>query len=82
VNTRNLVFLWAIRKRRLQLAMVGDRASELTKRRILRLCCQGLDSRTLRLEVIVALREAINADAWCIATIDPATLMLTSGTSR
>jgi DNA-binding CsgD family transcriptional regulator len=58
--------------------MVGDHASELIKRRILRLCCQGLDSRTLRLEVIVALREAINADAWCIATIDPATLMLTS----
>src|ERR1700716_3734435 len=58
--------------------MVGDKASELTRQRVLRLCHAGLDSRTLRLEVMAALRRAIPSDGWCIATIDPATLMLTS----
>jgi DNA-binding CsgD family transcriptional regulator len=58
--------------------VVGERAAELVRQRILRLCHAGLDSRTLRLEIMAALREAIPADAWCIGTTDPATLMMTS----
>jgi DNA-binding CsgD family transcriptional regulator len=58
--------------------MVGDRASEVIRQRILRLCHAGLDSRTLRLEIIAALRRAVPADAWCVGTVDPATLMMTS----
>jgi DNA-binding CsgD family transcriptional regulator len=58
--------------------MVGPRAAEMIRQRILRLCHAGLDSRTLRLEIMAALRQAVPADAWCIGTTDPATLMMTS----
>lgn len=58
--------------------MVGGRASDLIRDRIVRLCYAGLGSRTLRIEVMAALREAIPADAWCIGTTDPATLIMTS----
>jgi DNA-binding CsgD family transcriptional regulator len=57
---------------------VGPRALELVKDRIVRLCGAGLDSRTLQREVMAALRRAMPCDAWCIGTIDPATLMITS----
>lgn len=50
----------------------------MIRQRILRLCHAGLDSRTLRLEIMAALRQAVPADAWCIGTTDPATLMMTS----
>ncbi len=56
---------------------VGKHARELVRERILRLCTAGLDSRTLQTEVMAALRRAVPCEAWCIGTIDPATLMLT-----
>ncbi len=57
---------------------VREHTLEQVRQRILRLCNTGLDSRTLQREVMAALRRAVPCDAWCIGTIDPATLMITS----
>lgn len=48
------------------------------KRRVLRLCRAGLSSRSLMLAVIGEVQRAIPCQGWCIGTVDPATLMLTS----
>src|ERR1700694_3059070 len=58
--------------------MAKKMALELIGQRILRLCHAGLDSRTFQIDVVAALLEAVPADAWCIGTVDPATLMMTS----
>jgi hypothetical protein len=58
--------------------MAKKMALELIGQRILRLCHAGLDSRTFQIDVMAALLEAVPADAWCIGTVDPATLMMTS----
>ncbi|RAG83364.1 LuxR family transcriptional regulator [Streptacidiphilus pinicola] len=46
--------------------------------RIMRLCGAGLGLRALQDQAAAALRQAVPCDAWCIGTLDPATLMITS----
>jgi DNA-binding CsgD family transcriptional regulator len=50
--------------------------------RIVDLCRGGLDSVELRQAVARALRQVVPFDAWCIATVDPATLLVTGGVSE
>ena len=50
---------------------------ERTRRQIIRLCHRGLDARTLRVEVLRALRNVVPIDAAFFATLDPATLLFT-----
>ncbi len=45
---------------------------------IVSLCHRGLDSKTLRIEAVRLLRDAIPIDAFWFATADPATLLFTS----
>lgn len=45
-------------------------------------CYQGLDARTLRLEVLRRLRSIVNVDAAFFATVDPVTLLFTSAVSE
>lgn len=56
----------------------GSAAVSEVRRRLMRLCGEGLDSRALMLGVLHETRRAIPCQGSCIATIDPATLMLTS----
>src|ERR1700738_4531905 len=56
---------------------VGEHTLEAVPQRILRLCNAGLESRALQQEALSALRRALPDEAWCMGTIDPATLMLT-----
>jgi DNA-binding CsgD family transcriptional regulator len=58
--------------------MNGSRSAERVRQEIVRLCHAGLDSRTLRVEVIRHLRKLIPVDASFFATADPATLLFTS----
>src|ERR687897_361283 len=58
--------------------MNGSRSAERVGQEIVRLCHAGLDSRTLRVEVIRHLRKLIPVDASFFATADPATLLFTS----
>ena len=58
--------------------MNGSRPAERVRQEIVRLCHAGLDSRTLRVEVIRHLRKLIPVDASFFATADPATLLFTS----
>ena len=44
---------------------------------IIRLCHAGLDTRTLRVEVLRRLRKIVPVDAAFCATVDPATLLFT-----
>ncbi|HEU4440035.1 MAG TPA: helix-turn-helix transcriptional regulator, partial [Methylomirabilota bacterium] len=58
----------------------GEMSSEREhriRRRILGLCYAGLQSRTLRVEVLKALRQVVSVDAVWWATADPATLLPT-----
>jgi DNA-binding CsgD family transcriptional regulator len=52
-------------------------AAERTRREVVRLCCDGLDSRTLRAEALRRLRAAVPFEASFFATADPATLLYT-----
>lgn len=52
-------------------------SAERARREIVRLCHAGLDSRTLRLEVIKQLRKVIPFDLYFFSTADPATLLFT-----
>ena len=52
-------------------------SAERIRRDIVRLCHAGLDSRTLRLEVIQQLRKVIPFDLYFFSTADPATLLFT-----
>ncbi len=45
--------------------------------RVARLCTAGLERGSLQQEVMTTLRRALPCDAWCIGTVDPATLMVT-----
>ena len=76
-NTTNLISTRRLTAPTIHRVKVGKHARELVRERILRLCTAGLDSRTLQTEVMAALRRAVPCEAWCIGTIDPATLMLT-----
>src|SRR5260370_7556329 len=57
--------------------MIEQKNAERVRREIIRLCHAGLDSRTLRLEIIKRLRTAIPIDVSFFATADPATLLFT-----
>jgi DNA-binding CsgD family transcriptional regulator len=54
-----------------------QRVAAQTSRDLIRLCHVGLDSRTLRLEVVKRLRSIIPFDGSCFITADPATLLFT-----
>jgi DNA-binding CsgD family transcriptional regulator len=51
--------------------------SQRARQRIIRLCHAGLDSRSLRLEILRVLRTVVPVDAAFFATLDPATLLFT-----
>ncbi len=51
--------------------------AERVRREIIRLCHAGLDSRTLRRELIKQLRKVIPIDVFFFTTADPATLLFT-----
>ncbi len=53
--------------------------AEWIKHELIRLCHTGLDSRTLRIELMKRLRTVIPIDLSFFSTIDPATLLLTGG---
>ena len=57
--------------------MERDRAALRSQHEIVRLCHSGLDSVTLRREVMTHVRRVIPTDAYCFTTADPATLMIT-----
>ena len=54
-----------------------QRRTEQTRREIIRLCHAGLDSRTLRIEIMKRLRTVIPIDVSFFTTTDPATLLFT-----
>lgn len=58
--------------------MKREQFAERTKREIIRLCHSGLDSRTLRLELLKRIATVIPYDYVYFCTADPATQLLTS----
>ena len=54
-----------------------QQSAEQVRRDIIRLCHAGLDSRTLRIEIIKQLRKVIPIDVSFFTTADPATLLFT-----
>ncbi len=56
--------------------MQQQRAEQI-RRELIRLCHAGLDSRTLRIEIMKRLRTVIPIDASCFITADPSTLLIT-----
>ncbi len=54
-----------------------QQSAERVRREIIRLCHAGLDSRTLRIELIKRLRKVIPIDVFFFTTADPATLLFT-----
>ena len=52
-------------------------SAQRVRREIIRLCHSGLDSLTLRLEIIKQLRKVIPIDVFFFTTADPATLLFT-----
>jgi len=58
--------------------MAGSHAEARVYREIVRLTHSGLDSPTLRLEVMHRLRKVMPVDTFWVATADPGTLLFTS----
>ena len=58
-----------------------QQSAERVRRNIIRLCHAGLDSRTLRVEIIKRLRTVIPIDLSFFTTADPATLLFTGSVS-
>ena len=54
-----------------------QRRAEQTRRELIRLCHAGLDSRTLRIEIMKRLQMVIPIDVSFFTTADPATLLFT-----
>jgi DNA-binding CsgD family transcriptional regulator len=54
-----------------------QRRAEQTRRELIRLCHSGLDSRTLRVEILKRLNTVIPIDVSFFSTVDPATLLFT-----
>src|SRR5437764_8339694 len=54
-----------------------QQSAERVRREIIRLCHGGLDSQTLRIEIIKQLRKVIPIDVFFFTTADPATLLFT-----
>src|SRR5579859_2679261 len=52
-------------------------SAERVRHEIIRLCHAGLESRTLRIEIIKRLRKVIPIDVFFFTTADPATLLFT-----
>jgi len=57
--------------------MMQQQRVEQVKREIIRLCHAGLNSRTLRIEILKRLRTVIPIDVSFFTTADPATLLFT-----
>ena len=55
--------------------MVRDRARDRCRAQLQRLADSALDVDTLRLEVMVELRQAIGFDLWCCPLVDPDSLI-------
>ena len=58
-----------------------QQSAERVRRKIIQLCHAGLDSRTLRVEIIKRLRTVIPIDVSFFTTADPATLLFTGAVS-
>ena len=56
---------------------IANRGPLRAQHEIVRLCHAGLDSTTLRRQVMDQLQDLVPSDAWCFPTADPATLMIT-----
>lgn len=56
---------------------MARQSAQRVRREIIQLCHAGLDSRTLRIEVISRLRKVIPIDVSFFTTADPATLLFT-----
>ena len=54
-----------------------QRRADQVRREMIRLCHAGLDSRTLRIELLKRLRSVIPIESSCFITADPATLLFT-----
>ncbi len=54
-----------------------QQSAERVRREIIRVCHAGLDSQTLRIEIIKRLRKVIPIDVFFFTTSDPATLLFT-----
>jgi DNA-binding CsgD family transcriptional regulator len=54
-----------------------QRKAEQMRREMIQLCHAGLDSRTLRIEILKRLRSVIPIESSCFITADPATLLFT-----
>lgn len=54
-----------------------QQTAERVRRDVIRLCYTGLDSRTLRIEIMKQLRKVIPIDVFFFTTADPATLLFT-----
>ncbi|HEX9135002.1 MAG TPA: helix-turn-helix transcriptional regulator [Ktedonobacteraceae bacterium] len=54
-----------------------QRRAEQVRREMIGLCHAGLDSRTLRIELLRRLRSVLPFDSSCFITADPATLLFT-----
>jgi DNA-binding CsgD family transcriptional regulator len=54
-----------------------QRKADQVRREMIRLCHAGLDSRTLRIELLKRLRSVIPIESSCFITADPATLLFT-----
>jgi DNA-binding CsgD family transcriptional regulator len=54
-----------------------QRVTEQMRREMIKLCHAGLDSRTLRIELLKRLRSVIPTESSCFITADPATLLFT-----
>src|SRR5918993_835657 len=64
-------------RHRWEAAMDHSAVARRAEQAIMRLCHAGLDSRTLRAEVLRRLRTIVPVDAAFCATVDPATLLFT-----
>jgi DNA-binding CsgD family transcriptional regulator len=56
--------------------------AERTRRELIRLCHAGLDSRTLRIELLKRLRTVVPIDLAFFTTADPATLLFTGAVNE
>jgi DNA-binding CsgD family transcriptional regulator len=54
-----------------------QREADQMRREMIRLCHAGLDSRTLRIQLLKRLRSVIPIESSCFITADPATLLFT-----
>src|SRR5438309_6300833 len=68
---------WRAGEERIRSKAMQQRRAEQVRRDIIRLCHAGLDSWTLRVEILKRLRTVIPIDVSFFTTADPATLLFT-----